>query len=82
MKSAQNTSKIYQTYSHEAKTRRAQLGKLKIPTHNYSKFKKSPLYRTVQSWNEAPPNLPIGNIKLHKNHFQKHLTNKAYPNQK
>ena len=78
MKSAQNTTKIYQTYSHEANTRRAQSGKLNIPTHNYSKFKKSPLYRTVQSWNEAPPNLPIGNIKLHKNHFQKHLINKAY----
>ena len=78
MKSAQNTTKIYQSYVHEANTRRAKSNKLNIPAHNYSKFKKSPLYRTIQTWNEAPPNLPVGNIKLHKNHFQKHLINKAY----
>ena len=82
MQSAKNTSKIYQSYSHKTLTRRTNLGKLNIPAHNYSKFKKSPLYRTIQSWNEAPPNLPIGNVKLHKNHLQKYLTNKAYPNKK
>ena len=79
MQSAKNTSKIYKSFCHEASTRRAQSGKLNIPAHNYSKFKKSPLYRTIQTWNQAPKTLPIGNIKLHKNHFQKHLVNKAYP---
>ena len=79
MKSAKNTTKIYKSYCHEASTRRAQSGKLNIPAHNYTKFKKSPLYRTIQTWNQAPENLPVGNIKLHKNHFQKHLIKKAYP---
>ena len=79
MKSAKNTSKIYQSYCHEASTRRAQSGKLNIPSHNYSKFKKSPLYRTIQTWNHAPTTLPVGNIPLHKKHFQKHLINEAYP---
>ena len=78
MKSAKNTTKIYKSYCHEASTRRAQSGKLNIPAHNYTKFKKSPLYRTIQTWNQAPKNLPVGNIKLHKNHFQKHLIKKAY----
>ena len=78
MKSAQNTTKIYQSYCHQASTRRAQLNKLNIPAHNYSKFKKSPLYRTIQTWNDAPSTLPIGNIKLHKNHYQKYLINQAY----
>ena len=41
--------------------------------YNLSKFKKSPIYTTITSWNKTPTNLPFGKIKSHKNGFQKYL---------
>ena len=40
---------------------------------NASKFKKSPIYRTIQSWNKSTDCLGFGEIKKHKNAFQAKL---------
>ena len=56
------------------------LTEFNIPQHNLSKFKKSPIYRTIKSWNKAPVNLPFGKIKPHKSGFQKHLLNENQTN--
>ena len=51
-------------------TRRKTNHKFNIPQHNRSKFKKSPIYRTISSWNKAPVDLPFGKIKAHKTGFK------------
>ena len=54
-------------------TRRKTNHKLNIPQHNRTKFKKSPIYRSLISWNQAPNSLPFGKIIPHKKGFQKYL---------
>merc|ERR1712121_605170 len=66
----QNRFKLYQSKFY---TRKSKNHKLNIPQHNLSKFKKSPIYRTITSWNKAPTTLPFGKIKAHKIGFQKYL---------
>ena len=61
-------------------TRKSKHQKFNIPQHNLSKFKKSPIYRTIKSWNKTPVNLPFGKIKPHKSLFQKYLLNENQTN--
>ena len=65
----------YRKYLSKINTRSSKYKKLNIPQHNLSKFKKSPLYRTISSWNKAPKDLPFGKIKPHKTGFQNYLLN-------
>lgn len=74
-----NTAKINEEYNQlipTTNTRFAKLGKLKPPIHKTSKFEKSPLYRSIISWNSCPNHLPKDNIKNHKIQLQKHMTSK------
>ena len=57
-------------------TRRKSNHKFNIPQHNRSKYKKSPIYRTLISWNLAPSTLPFGKVVPHKKGFQKYLLEK------
>ena len=65
----------YYKYLSKLNTRKNKYKKLNIPQHNLAKFKKSPIYRTISSWNKAPENLPFGKIKSHKTEFQNYLLN-------
>ena len=73
-----NLHEQYKHYSIKSNTRAASLGKMKIPKHRTSKFKKSPLYRTIKSWNETPKDIPKDNIKLHKTTLQRRLIKETY----
>ena len=82
--STPNLHKEYSNYIPKANTRRLTTGKLTIPTHNTSKFKKSPLYRTIATWNSIPTSIPKKSIKNHKIHYQKYLISQTHgtqPNQ-
>ena len=68
-----NIQNRYNQYLSKMCTRSSKYKKLNIPKHNLSKFKKSPIYRTISSWNKAPKDLPFGKIKPHKTAFQKYL---------
>ena len=80
-KTPTNLYKQYQHYSLKSNTRAANLGKMKIPKHSTSKFKKSPLYRTIKSWNQTPKDIPKDDIKLHKATLQKRLIKETFPEQ-
>ena len=75
-----NIQNRYKLYLPKLSTRRSKNQKFNIPRHNLSKFKKSPIYRTIKSWNKAPVNLPFGKIKPHKSGFQKYLLNENQKN--
>ena len=75
-----NVQNRYKLYLPKMSTRKSKHQKLNIPRHNLSKFKKSPIYRTIKSWNKAPVNLPFGKIKPHKSGFQKYLLNENQSN--
>ena len=70
-----NIQNRYKKFLPKMSTRKSKYKKFNIPQHNLSKFKKSPLYRTILSWNKAPVDLPFGKIKAHKTGFQKYLLN-------
>ena len=76
--STPNLHKEYSNYIPKANTRRFTTGKLTIPTHNTSKFKKSPLYRTIDTWNSIPSNIPKKTIRIHKTHYQKYLISQTH----
>ena len=61
-------------------TRQSASNKLNIPRHSTAKYKKSPLYRTIKAWNDAPLHLPKDNAKKHKTLFQQYLINSVYQN--
>ena len=70
------TKKIEETYKNhlpKLNTRRSSQQKFNLPRHNFSKFKKSPIYRSMQTWNKLPKNLSYGNIKKHKGEVQNYL---------
>ena len=74
-KSTANLNEQYNQYISTANTRQAEARKLTIPAHKTSKFERSPLYRTILSWNRCPPNLTFDSIKSHKNSLQKFMQN-------
>ena len=63
----------YSNYKSKFNTRNSYKNKLNIPQHNSTKYKKSPLYRTIKSWNKSLPFTDLGNIKKHKEAFQESL---------
>ena len=71
-KKPSNINQLYKHHLSTANTRQAVAKKLSIPPHKTAKFKSSPLYRTIKSWNDCPPNLPFDSITGHKNSLQKH----------
>ena len=76
-----NPANINEDYTQQkptGNTRRAQQGKLNLPTHQSSKYQNSPFYRTIKSWNSCPSSLPANNPKTHKIHFQKYLIDRTY----
>ena len=77
-KNTDNINQQYKDLLSAANTRQATTRKLTVPIHKTSKFESSPLYRTIKSWNNCPPNLPFDNIKTHKNMLQTHLLNNPH----
>ena len=73
LKNTPNINDQYQNYVSTANTRLAKLRKLNTPAHKTTMFERSPLYRTIKSWNNCPPDLPFSNLKQHKALLQKHL---------
>ena len=71
--STDNINNQYKEHNSTANTRYAAQKKLNIPKHKTTKFQRSPLYRTITSWN-AYPNFSFGKIKQHKALLQKHLS--------
>ena len=53
----------YLKFKPKLNTRRALNHKLNIPQHNASRFRKSPIFRTIQSWNKSTDCLGFGQIK-------------------
>ena len=70
--SSANINSQYMEYTSKANTRHAEQKKLRIPKHKTSKYERSPLYRTISTWN-AQPTFSFGNIKQQKTLLQKHL---------
>ena len=70
----------YLSYFSIANTRQNTNKKLNIPKHSTAKFKKSPLYRTIKAWNNAPTHLPKDNAKKHKTLLQQYLIKSIYHN--
>ena len=77
--SSKNLEEQIKNYIPTIRTRNASKNKLIIPSHNTSKFRKSPLFKMISAWNETPSNLPKDNVKLHKQHYQKYLIQQSYP---
>ena len=71
-----NIQARYKSLLPKLATRRYTNRKFNIPQHNRSKYKKSPIYRTLISWNLAPSTLPFGKVVPHKKGFQKYLLEK------
>ena len=78
-KSSENINALYKQYLSAANTRQATNMKLQVPAHRTAKFQRSPLFRTISSWNKSPNTLNKGNIKQHKNQLQKHMIHQTYP---
>ena len=70
--STPNINSQYMEYVSTANTRHAEQKKLTVPKHKTSKFQRSPLFRTITTWNTYP-NFSFGNIQKHKALLQKHL---------
>ena len=77
-KTAKNTCQIFESYRPKTETRKANLGKLNIPTHTNAKFQKGPTYRCIKTWNSMPSGLPDDDIQKRKRAHQKYLIEKLY----
>ena len=74
-KTTLTVNKRFCNFKPKFNTRNSTKNKLNIPQHNSTKFKKSPLYRTIMSWNKSLPCLNLENIQKHKDAFQQSLLN-------
>ena len=74
-----NINKIYKDHLSTGNTRQATNQKLTVPAHKTSKFQRSPLYRTIMSWNKCPISISKENIRQHKKQHQAHLISTTYP---
>ena len=72
-KTTKAIEEIYKKHLPKLNTRRSAHKKFNLPRHNFSKFKKSPIYRSMATWNKLPKNLTYGNIKKHKSEVQNYL---------
>ena len=72
-KTTKSIEETYKKHLPKLNTRRSNQHKFNLPRHNFSKFKKSPIYRSMDTWNKLPKKLSFGNIKKHKSESQNHL---------
>ena len=77
-KSSENINTLYQQHLSKSNTRQATHKKLSVPPHRTSKFEKSPLYRSITSWNQCPNIIDTESIQLHKKQLQKHILATTY----
>jgi hypothetical protein len=77
-KSSENINTLYQQHLSKSNTRQATHKKLSVPLHRSSKFEKSPLYRSITSWNKCPNTIDTDSIQLHKKQLQKHILATTY----
>ena len=71
-----NINQIYSQHTSTANTRHAEQHKLNFPKHRTSKYQRSPLYRTITSWNNNPT-FSFENIRQQKAQLQNHLITTA-----
>ena len=71
-----NINQIYSQHTSTANTRHAEQHKLNFPKHKTSKYQRSPLYRTITSWNNNPT-FSFENIRQQKAQLQNHLITTA-----
>ena len=72
-KTSQNITDKYLQYLSTTDSRQAQKGKLTIPKHRTTAFKKSPLYRTIKIWNEIPTSISTSDATKFKKAYQTYL---------
>lgn len=77
-KSSENINSLYKEQLSTANTRQAANRKLLVPAHKTSKFERSPLFRSIASWNRCPNSINTENIKQHKKQLQNHMINQTY----
>ena len=77
-KCPENINTQYQQHLSKVNTRQSTHRILQVPTHKTTKFEKSPLYRSIKSWNSVPNHINTEKIKLHKTQLQRHLIQQAY----
>ena len=65
--------KQYESFKPDTNNRSSTKQMLSIPTHKTERFKSSPLYRTIQTWNSIPQKIKeIENTDTFKKSFQKY----------
>lgn len=69
----ESINQLYSKYLSTANTRQSDQRRLTIPKHKTARFEKSPLYRSIVSWNSCPTHLPFDNLKQHKTQLQRHM---------
>ena len=77
-KSSENINSLYQDHLSTSNTRQAANRKLLVPSHMTSKFERSPLFRSIASWNRCPNFINTDNIKQHKKQLQNHIISQTY----
>ena len=78
-KSSKNLQNEYDLYSGKINTRNSKKGKLILPAHTTTRYRKSVLYRTIKSWNNLPQIVKNEDPKKQKNNYQKFLIDEMYP---
>ena len=74
-KSSENINSLYKSHLSTANTRQATNLKLSVPAHKTAKYERSPLFRSITSWNSCPNTINTDNIKQHKKQLQNHMIN-------
>jgi hypothetical protein len=68
----------YQQHLPHMQNRSADRKILVIPKHNTEKFKSSPLYRTIKTWNNTPQEIKEAGTTTFKKKYQAHLQQTIY----
>ena len=71
--------KEYQQYTSLTNNRSAERMILAIPKHKTEKFKSSPIYRTLKTWNSVPLNLKKTDTPAFKKSYQSYLQKAEKP---
>ena len=72
-KLSHNITYKYLEHLPNEKTRQAEQGKLNLPKHRTTKYEKSPLYRTIKTWNNIPESISENQPNLLKRKYQTYL---------
>ena len=71
-------SKIYREQIPTGKTRSATRKILNFPKHKTALYERSPLYRTITTWNKLPQEVKMTEPLNFKKQAQKHMIQTAY----